>query len=98
MNEGSNFVFDHVEGLFYKFHEVNLGCGGSNRDSPKWLKNKATINPKNKNDDMCFKYRKTDALNHESIGKHPDRVTKIVPFIDQYNWKDKFPRSIKIQK
>ena len=98
MNEGSNFVFDHVEGLFYKFHEVNLNCGGSNRDSPKWLKNKATINPKNKNDDMCFKYRKTDALNHESIGKHPDRVTKIVPFIDQYNWKDKFPRSIKIQK
>ena len=27
------------------------------------------------------------ALNHEQIKKDPQRITKIKPFIDQYNWK-----------
>ena len=41
--------------------------GGSNIDSPKWLKNKkATINPYN-NDDNCFQYDLTVALNHQNI-------------------------------
>ena len=58
-------------------------------DSPKWLNNKkATINPKN-NDDKCFRYVITVALNHEQIKKDPQRITKIKPFIDQYNWKER---------
>ena len=48
---------------------------------------KATINPKN-NDDKCFQYALTVALNHEQIKKDPQRITKIKPFIDQYNWKE----------
>ena len=60
-------------------------------DSPKWLKNKkTTINPKNK-DDKCFQYALTVALNYEQIKDHPERISKIKPFIDQqdqYNWKD----------
>ena len=28
------------------------------------------------------------ALNHEQIKKDPQRITKIKPFIDQYNWKE----------
>ena len=46
-----------------------------------------TINPKNKNNE-CFKYVIKVALNHEKIGKNPQRITKIRPFIDTYNWKD----------
>ena len=30
----------------------------------------------------------TVALNHEKIKKNPHRITKIKPFIDQYNWKE----------
>ena len=58
-------------------------------DSPKWLNNKkATINPEN-NDDKCFRYVITVALNHEQIKKDPQRITKIKPFIDKYNWKER---------
>ena len=56
-------------------------------------KNKGvTINPKNKNDDECFKYALTVALNNKEIGSNPQRITKIKPFINTYNWKGiKFP-------
>ena len=51
------------------------------------MKNKkATINPKN-NDDKCFQYAVTVALNYEQIKNNPERISKIKPFIDQYNWK-----------
>ena len=52
------------------------------------MKNKkATINPKN-NDNKCFQYALTVALNYEQIKSHPERISKIKPFIDQYNWKE----------
>ena len=64
---------------------MSLNRGGSYIDSSKWLKNKkATINPKN-NDDKCFQYALTVALNHEPIEKDPQRITKVKPFIDQCN-------------
>ena len=44
-------------------------------------------NPKN-NDDKCFQYALTVALNYKKIKKDPQRISKIKPFIDQYNWKD----------
>ena len=30
--------------------------------------------------------RVTVALNHDSNGGHPERKTKIKPFINKYNW------------
>ena len=36
---------------------------------------------------LCFKYVVTAALNHESIGKHRKRITKIRPHIRQYDWR-----------
>ena len=84
----SEFVFDNVDSLCYKLHKISLNRGGSYIDSPKWLKNKkATINPKN-NDDKCFQYALTVALNHEKIKKDPQIITRIKPFINQYNWKE----------
>ena len=39
----------------YKLHRVRLNRGGSYLKSPEWFENKkATINPKNKNDDECL--------------------------------------------
>ena len=36
------------------------------------------------------------ALNHQKIGNHPERISNIKPFIDQYNWKGiDFPAGIK---
>ena len=69
--------------------KISLKRGGSYADSPKWLKNKkATINPKNDDDDNCFQYALTIALNRKKVGKDPQRISKIKPFIGLYNWKN----------
>ena len=81
-------IYDSVDELYYNLTKVSLSRGGSYIDSLKWLKNKKeTINLKNK-DDKCFQYALTVALNYEKIKKDPQRISKIKPFIDQYNWKE----------
>ena len=94
--KGSDFEFDGVNFLYYDFNKISLNRGGSYKDSPNWLKDKrSTINPKN-NDDKCFRYSVTLALNFDKIKKDPQRISKIKPFIDQYNWKDiDFPSTSK---
>ena len=85
---GSEFAYDSVDALYYNLNKVSLSRGRSYIDSHKWLKNKkATINPKN-NDDKCFQCVLTVVLNYEQIKDHPERISKIKPFIDQYNWKE----------
>ena len=60
----SEFIFDFGNGLVYKFHTVSKNCAGSCTNSPDCIKNKnATTNPVNKNDDKCFQYATTVALN-----------------------------------
>ena len=77
-----------MRGSDFEFDEISLNRGGSYIDSPKWLKDKkSTINPKNK-DDKCFQYAVTLALNIDKINRDPQIISKIKPFIDQYNWKD----------
>ena len=93
---GSDFEFDGVNFLYYDFNKISSNSGGSYIDSPKWLKNKkSTINPTN-NDHKCFQYAVTLALNLDNIDNHPERISKIKLFIDQYNWKDTdFPSTVK---
>ena len=62
--------------------------GESYIKSPEWLKNKkATINPQNENDDNCFQYAITVALNHQNIVRDLQGISKNEPLINQYNWK-----------
>ena len=70
---GSDLIFDSVDTLYCNL-KISLSKGGSYTHSPEWLKNKkATINPKN-NDDKCFQYVLTVALNYEKIKKNPQRI------------------------
>ena len=86
--KGSDFTFDEVNYLYYDLNKVSISKGGSYIDSPKWLKNKkSTINPKN-NDYKCFQYAINLAINYDKIDRNPQRISKIKPFIDNYNWKD----------
>ena len=89
--KGSDFDF-----LYYDFNKISINSGGSYIDSPKWIKNKkSTINPKN-NDYKCFQYAVTLALNLDKVSSHPERISKIKPFIEQYNWKEiDFPSTSK---
>ena len=93
---GSEFEFDGVNFLYYEFNKTSINKGGSYIGSPKWLKDKkSTIYPKN-NDDKCFRYSVTLALNLDKIKKDPHRVSKIKPFIEKYNWEDiDFPSTSK---
>ena len=87
LRNGSNFVFESVDSLTYHIHKINLKRGRSYKKSPEWILNKrATINPKSK-DNKCFQYVITAALSHQKIENHPERISYIKPFIDQYNWK-----------
>ena len=75
--EGSNFVFESVDLLYYSLHKISLNRGGSYIDSPSWIKNKkATINPENK-DNECFKYAIAVALNHDKIEKTHKEYKKL---------------------
>ena len=47
---------------------------------------KATINPINEKDNKCLQYAVTAMLNHKEIKKDPQRITRIKPFINKYNW------------
>ena len=99
-SETDKIVEELFESLLQKYQELEvilflivlihcLSRGGSYIDSPKWLKNKkTTVNPKNNDNDKCFQYALTAALNYEQIKKDSQRVSKIKPFIDQYNWKE----------
>ena len=93
---GSDFIFNGVNYLFYDFNRVSISKGGSYIESPKWLKDKkCTVNQKN-NDNNCFQYATTLALNHDKINKHPQRISRIKPFIENCNWNDiNFPATKK---
>ena len=83
---GSQFIFDSVNLLHYHLQKTNLKRTGSSYiDFPKRLKNKkATIDFKN-NDNNCFQYALTVALNHKQIKNYAERISNLKPFIDQYN-------------
>ena len=66
----------------------SLHRGSSYINSHEWIKNKGvTINPKKK-DNKCFQYAITSELNYQNIDCHPERISKLDPFINNYNWKD----------
>ena len=86
---GSEFVYYSFDLLYYNLNKASLSRVESYIDSPKWVKNKrATINPQKKKDDRCFQYAVTVALNREQIKDHPERISKIKTFIDNYDWKE----------
>ena len=83
---GSDFIFNGVNYLFYDFNRVSISKVGSYIESPKWLKDKkCTVNQKN-NDNKCFQYATTLALSFNKIDKNPQRISRIKPYIENYNW------------
>ena len=81
--------------MSYHVHKTSLKRGKSYIKAPKRIIAKgAIINPKNK--DKCFQCSITVALNHENIENHPERISNIKSFINQYNLAGlDFPAGIK---
>ena len=92
----SRFVMEEVIGTNLDFHRLNLTRGSSYLPLPDWLsRKKAIINPKN--DDMeCFKWAVIAADRWEEIDKHPERISKLGKFDEEYDWSDvEFPFAIR---
>ena len=89
----SGFTLDKIMHLYINFHRLVLTRGSSYNELPKWLKSKkAVINQQNK-DEECFKWAVIEALHHEEIKHHPERISLLRSY--EY-WKGvEFPVSIK---
>ena len=57
--------------------------------SSEWLRSKKESIT---NEDNCFQNALNDSLDYQTIKTHPERISKLKPYINKYNWKDiKFP-------
>ena len=92
----SRFRFDEVLFLDTNFHQLNLTRGSSYLPLPDWLvRKKAIINPRN-DDEECFKWAVIAALEWADIKSHPECMSNLRKFADNYSWSGlKFPVSIK---
>ena len=94
--KGSSYIFERIDLLEYHLHKISLNRGSSYIESPKWLHNKGVaINPQSTEDNKCFQYAITAALNYQNITNNCQRIFKLKPFINNYNWKDSFPHTQK---
>ena len=96
----SGFTLDHIMHLDIDFHQLVLTRGSSHIELPEWIaKKKAVINPKN-GDEECFKWAVVAALHCEEISVNPERISKLRPFAEQYDWERlEFPMALnKISK
>ena len=77
---GSSLTFERTDLLEYHLHEISLNRVSSYIKSPEWIKNKrVTINSKNTEDNKCFQYAISAALNHQNIDHHPERISSLNP-------------------
>ena len=69
---------------FYYFAVKNL----SELNSLGWLRSKKEpiINNNNNNNNNNFQDALDDALNYQNIEIHPERISKLKPYINKYNW------------
>ena len=53
--------------------------------SSEWLRNKKESMT---NEDNCFQNALNDSLDYQTIKTHPEIISKLKSYINQYNWKD----------
>ena len=60
--------------------------------SSEWLRTKKESITR---EDNCFQNVLNDLLDYQTIKTHPERISKLKPYINRYNWKDIKFRSYK---
>ena len=89
LRNGSSFVFDCVDSAIVSFHIIELKRGSTYILSPERVLNKrVAIDPKNTKNNYCFAYAIIAALHHNEIRKYPQKITKLEPYVSNYNWKE----------
>ena len=92
----SRFVFDEVLYLDVNLHQLNLMRGSSYLPLPDFIaKRKAVINSQN-GDEECFKWVIIAGDKWMDIDSHPERVSNLREFADNYDWSGlEFPVPLK---
>ena len=74
-DEANNYYYFTIK----NFSELN---------SSGWLRHKKEliINNNNNNNKYNFQNALDDALNYQTIEIHPERISKLKPYINKYNW------------
>ena len=75
---GSEFIPDSVELLYYYFQRIDIRRAKSYMSPDRIASKKATINPKNKKDNECFKWSIIAGLNYNKIKEK--ELKKILKF------------------
>ena len=87
--KSTGLVLEGVALMNYDINKITINRVGSYIESPEWLKSKkCTVNPQNKNDSKYFQYAATVALSYKKINNHPEQISKIRPFISNYDWRE----------
>ena len=60
----------------------------SELNSLGWLRGKKKLitNNNNNNNNSNFQNALDGVLNHQTIETHPERISKLKPYINKYNW------------
>ena len=92
----SRFAFDKVLHLDVNFHQLHLTRGRSYAPLPDYIDNReAVINPQN-DDSECFKWAIIPVDGWTDIGSHPERISNLRKFVNNYDWYGlEFPVSLK---
>ena len=95
--ENSRLRFDDVLFMDINFYQLNLTQGSSYIPLPDWVSRKSrVINPNNESDKEYFKWAVIAALYHVDIKSHPERISNLLRFDDNYDWSELgFPSPIK---
>ena len=92
----SGFTLDKTMHLYINFHRLVLTRGGFYIELLEWIKSKKSVINQQNMDEECFKWAVIEALHHEEIKHHPERISLLRTYENQYNWKGlRFPVSIK---
>ena len=84
----SRFVFNELLSPDANFNWLNLTRGSFYLPLPKWVdKMKVIINPQNE-DEECFKWAATTVLKHSEIKLHPERISNLNGFVNDYDWSE----------
>ena len=82
-----DFTIDKILHIEVDFNKLKLTRGSSYLPLPKNFSGKfSVINPKNEDDEECFRWAVTAALNYNEIKKDPQRITNLKKHVDKYNW------------
>ena len=92
-NEGSEFVSNYIHLWYYKYDKINLYSAVKYTNYTEWIKK--TINSTSKKYKKHVQNAVTVALILEEIKKYLQRITKIKPFMNKYNWERKYVPSEK---